>query len=169
MKTMTIRWIGLFPLILSIVVSPVVYAGQSQDDVLVQQLVVLTAGSEKEINFYIDGVFDFEQFGPMALFVILAVGEADMLTAELTIDPEEELGLGFTDVIEGTIVGGGVSAAPAFTPVYGDSVEIPVGSGFGFLVLGALITKKDTSYPVGGSIPCSILFSLTEAEENAEG
>ena len=135
-----------------------------QDDVLVQKFITLSPGAEKEVNFYLNGVFDPLKISPMAFFMVITAGEAGVLSAEITIDPEEELDLEFTDVVSGSLIGIGISSEAA-TPVSGSAVEIPINSSFGVAGISAVITEKDTRYPLKRAIPCNVHFSLSGPEE----
>ncbi|MFC1592357.1 hypothetical protein ACFL43_07515, partial [Thermodesulfobacteriota bacterium] len=133
--------------------------------VVVEELVTLSAGEEYAINFYLDGVFDLKDFGPMATFIAMTTGEAETLSIELIIDPEEELELEFTDVITGALVGLGFSNSGEFVTIYDDAVEIPINGTFGFAIVGAIITETDTRVRLPRSIPCTIAFAVPEPEE----
>ena len=136
-----------------------------QDDVVIQEFVSLSAGSEEEINFYIDDAFDMSKFGPMAVFIVMATGNSGTLSIEMLIDPDEELDLDFADLIEGMLIGIGYSLEPAFTFISGDSVEMAVNSEFGFAIFGAIIQTKETLEPLHQAIPCRLVFELSELEE----
>lgn len=126
---------------------------------------MLTPGQESEARFYLDGAFNSRTLSPAAFFPMLLFGAAASLSAELAVDPEGELDLEFTDEIKGMLVGAGFSTAQPFSFRAGQSIELPVDAAFGFAVIGAGITTIDTEESFDEDIPCSIIFTLTEQEE----
>jgi hypothetical protein len=137
---------------------------EGQDDVLVQDIVVLTAGNESESKFYLDDVFSPLELGPMATFMVMTMGNAETLYMDFALDPDDELEKEWTDTLKGALAGVGYSTDGTITPFFGSSVEVPINSGFGFVFFEALITQKN-GRGLSRAIPCSVSFALTVMEE----
>jgi hypothetical protein len=153
-------------LVAALLLQPAANAPAAQSSL--QKPVVLTPGQDSETRFYLPEAFNRLTFSPVALFPVLTLGAAGSLSAELAVDPEEELDLEFTDDIKGMLLGIAFTTAHPFSIKAGKHIELPVEATFGFALIGAVITEISTNKRFDEDIPCSITFSLTEQEEQAE-
>ena len=144
-----------------------VTAAQPARAVQLQNMVVVTPSMPREVAFYLDDVFNPRRDSNYAVFLVVTLGMGGMLAAEMSIDPEGELGLEFTDKIEGTLTAVSYSAAETVSFRAGTVIELPINDRFGAALVFAGLFVKDTDHDVD-EVPCTIGFSLTPLEEAAE-
>lgn len=147
----------------------------SAKDLLIREVITLSAGENQQRNFDVDDFIDIMVGGNIEGYLVVATGAAGTLTVDLEADPE------ISDketVLDYALVGLGFSLAgtPIFfyesvsTP-YSISVDAAIEADFGFLWVGAIMTGvsgngnfRDVETPV----PFTITFSLGEQETAAE-
>ena len=174
--------------LLSILVSATVYTSQAQSaDSAFNDFINLSAGESQQREFEVNGIFELEKLNYIEAFVVLLNGDAQELTIEVTADldaatapilnepdededdEDEEMDEELRPIIDFTLIGFGFVQRKGLKIIYKgrsepDSLEaiVPIESNLGFLVIGVIVEQiEDAEFPV----PCTIRFSLSEAEE----
>ncbi len=172
--------------LLSVFVSVTVYSSQAQSaDSGFNDFINLSAGESQQREFEVNGIFDLEKLSYVEAFVVLLNGDAEDLTIEVTADldaatapilnepddeeEDDEMEEELRPIIDFTLIGFGYVQRKGLKIIYKgrsdpESLEaiVPIDSNLGFLVIGVIVEQiEDAEFPV----PCTIRFSLAEAEE----
>jgi len=139
-------------------------------------LFIMSPGSAKQDNFYVNDLFNSKQLAPVALTNLVALGE-NSGTFTVTITPKDVsksftyknsyMLIGFYYALNGTpnyILASNTYPTPIVT-------KIPINSNFGFATLGLIVTSASNLSPDDTTIPpfsFQIKVELSASEPAAE-
>jgi len=151
----------------ALTVTFLVTAAQPAQADQLQNIIVVTPSTPREVAFYLDDVLNPGNNSSVAVFLVVALGRSSTLAAELSIDPDGELDLEFTDKIEGMLTAVSYSVSETVAVRAGTTIELPISDSFGVALVFAGLLVKETEHDID-EVPCTIGFSLAPQEEDAE-
>jgi hypothetical protein len=163
MKYLKKRSISLF--VLTVLLALPVFASIASAQTDLETLFIMSPGSVKVDNFFVNDLFDAQELGPIAPTLLVALGEnADTFT--VTITPQDKsksftyknsyLLLGFYYALDGTpnyILASNSYPLPIVA-------KIPVKSNFGFAALGLIVTSVENRDLVDAIPPFSFTIKI---------
>ena len=162
-RRMRLLAISLFMLAVSVML-PAVSMGAAA--YAINEVVVMSPGDSQQREFVISEVFDLRVLREIEAYVVVATGESGTLTITLEADPD----LDFGGIMDYSLVGLGYSLDAGMDFIYESATspfeisrDVAIGSTFGFVYVGAIITSLDKA--LDSNVPFVITFELAEPEE----
>jgi len=163
MKYLKKRSISL--LVLTVLLAIPVFTSIASAQTNLDPLFIMSPGSVKQDNFYVDNLFNTEDLGPISTTLLVALGDnSDTFT--VTITPQDKsksftykdsyMLLGFYYAIDGTpnyILASNTYPLPIVT-------KIPIKSNFGFAALGLIVTSVSNLDPTDVIPPFSFTIKV---------
>jgi hypothetical protein len=163
MKYLKKHRIGLF--VLTVLLAIPVFVSTASAQTNLDPLFIMSPGSVKQDNFYVENLFNTQELGPVSTTLLVALGEnSDTFT--VTITPQDKsksftykdsyLLFGFYYGTNGTpnyILASNTYPLPIVT-------KIPIKSNFGFAALGLIVTSVSNLDPADIIPPFSFTIKV---------
>jgi len=163
MKYLKKRSISL--LVLTVLLALPVCASIASAQTNLDPLFIMSPGSVKQDNFYVDDLFNTQELGPISTALLVALGDTSD-TFTVTITPQDKsksftyknsyMLLGFYYAVDGTpnyILASNTYPLPIVT-------KIPIKSNFGFAALGLIVSSVSNLDPTDIIPPFSFTIKV---------
>jgi len=132
-------------------------------------LFIMSAGSVKQDNFYVNDLFNTKELGPIAVTALIALpsGEVNPDTFTITITPKANESKSFTYKSSYMLVGFSyaLSGTPALISASNNYplpivTKVPIKSNFGFATMGLIVTSAINLDPADVIPPFSFTIKI---------
>ena len=167
MKYLKKRSISLFVLTVLLALPVFATVASAQQDL--DPLFIMSAGSVKQDNFYVNDLFNTKELAPIALTALIALpaGEVNPDTFTITITPKANESKSFTYKTSYMLFGFSYALSGTPAPIIASNnyplpivYKIPIKSTFGFATLGLIVTSVSNLDPADLIPPFSFTIKV---------